>query len=81
MENSKFLKINYINKKVSYNIINPEDDLYDENEEMLNNIIKDYIINYPKYDIKNLVINETVVNYISQKINFNASADEWYPNK
>jgi hypothetical protein len=81
MENSKFLKINYTNKKVSYNIINPEDDLYDENEEMLNNIIKDYIINYPKYDIKNLVINETVVNSISQKINFNASADEWYPNK
>jgi hypothetical protein len=81
IENSKFLKINYTNKKVNYYILNPEDDLYDEEHEKINNILKDYIINYPKYDIKNLVINETVVNHISKKINFNVNALEWNSNQ
>jgi hypothetical protein len=81
IENSKFLKINYIDKKVYYYILNPEDDLYDEDEEMLNNIIKDYIVTQPKYNIKNLVINETIVNTILPQIKkkLNVQAKEWIP--
>ena len=78
--NSKFLKIDILKKKVYYHILNPEEDLfvYDQKEEIINTIKKDFIIQEPIYSLEKLIILE---NYLNQsKYNLNINAHEFIPN-
>jgi hypothetical protein len=80
IQNSRFLKIDFFNKKVYYHVLNPEDDLfvYNQKEEIINNIKKDFIIQEPIYSLEKLIIQE---NYLDQqRYNLNINANEFIPN-